>query len=142
MNRKTRRANKKQEFDGFPYNDYTVGMTHAGRAAIEALITKFDLCYRRARGDAHDGECTAADLVREVATKRYRLDGMPHCVAGSFEFTLQSGLPLTILIDQHDRLLACWVASEADTGTMPAVYIDPDHCAPDFLDRNNPHTLQ
>ncbi|SRR6266436_5936568 len=141
MNKKTRRAQPK--FNDFHYKDYTVGISHAGRAAIESEITNLDLRYRQARGDTHDGECTAADLVLELATKTCRLYGMPRFPSAFLDVRLNSGVPLTVHIDQQDRLLSCWVASEADNGKVPGVHIDDRYCSGDFLAKycHRDHTL-
>jgi hypothetical protein len=125
---------KKLKFEGFPYQNYTVGITQAGRAAIEVDLDRYLV--------GADGEkCTAAEAVLELATKCYRQSGMPPFMSAAFPVTLHSGVPLTVFIDQQDRLLACWVASEAHDGKVPAVHIDDRHCSADFIDRYSPHTL-
>jgi hypothetical protein len=138
---KMRHVNKNRKYGGYPYKDYTIGISHAGRAALDAEISDLDLRYSQARGDTHDGECTAADFILEIAMKQYREYGTPKVPAGYFDFTLNSGVRLTLLIDQSDRLLACWVASEADDDRVPAVHIDPCNCSADFIERYGPQTL-
>jgi hypothetical protein len=140
-NKKTQRAKaKKPKFQGNPYKDYTVGITQAARGAIEAEIAAHELVPHSLRGKERKAAdlVTAAELIIEITTADYRQNGMPRWVAGYFEMTISSGARLQIHFHQRDRLLSCWVASEADDGKVPAVHIDYRHCSADFLVKHRP----
>lgn len=107
-----------------PYTDYTVGLTYAARAAIEAVTAKYDLRYRETRGDTHDGEATVFDMVIELAGSRYRQYGALPCIAGYFDVDLDDDVRLHIHIDQRARTRWCWKVGEIGNGKVTACFID------------------
>jgi hypothetical protein len=138
--KKTQRAKaKKPKFQGNPYKDYTVGITQAARAVIEAEIAANELVPHSLHGKEREVAdlVTAAELIIEIATAHYRQNGMPQWVAGYFEMTISSAR-LQIHFNQRNRLLSCWVASEADHGKVLAVHVDHRHCSADFLVKHRP----
>jgi len=111
-----------------------------GRAALEAEIAQRHIVPPH----LHSREVTKANFIRaadlELATTTYRRHGMPQYAAASFDRTLLSGVRLIVHIDQQDRLLSCWTASEADNDAVPQVHIDERHCSPDFLAKCSPYS--
>jgi hypothetical protein len=85
-----------------PYQEYTVAISHAGRAALAAEIAQQHIVPPH----LHGKEVTKAnfigapDLVLELATATYRRHGMPQYAAASFDRTLLSGVRLIVHIDQ------------------------------------------
>jgi hypothetical protein len=62
-----------------PYQEYTVALSHAGRAALEAEIAQQHIVASHLRGKkvTKANFVSAADLVLELATATYRRHGMP-----------------------------------------------------------------
>jgi hypothetical protein len=109
-----RRGNKKPRFDGFPYDNYTVGISVAAREVIERL-------HRLANPQYPD--LTAREVVIDGATKEYHNESMPPWPISRAEFRCGDAL-LVLEFDLANQTLACWLASEEENGKTPTVMVD------------------
>jgi hypothetical protein len=108
------RKNNKPRFDGFPYDNYTVGISVAAREVIERV-------HRLANPQYPD--LTAREVVIDTATKEYHNEGMPPWPISRADFTCGDVL-LVLLFDLTNQTLACWLASEEEDGKTPTVMVD------------------
>jgi hypothetical protein len=107
------RKKHKPRFDGFPYDNYTVGISVAAREIIERV-------HRLANPQYPD--LTAREVVIDTATREYHNEGMPPWPISRADF--KCGDVLFVLeFDLTNQTLACWVASEEEDG-KPTVMVD------------------
>ena len=143
-NRKQRRAQKsktklrkgilwdvpqnKPKFEGFPYKDYTVGVTKAAQAAIEIELAAFHT-------EHSDSESmTVGEFVKDMATLRYQGVGLPSEIVSAFPINLhRQGRSLMIGCDQVAQFLTCWLTSEQEDDKRLELHLVEGHIAQSFL---------
>jgi hypothetical protein len=108
------RKRHKPRFDGFPYDNYTVGISVAAREVIERV-------HRLANPQYPD--LTSREVVIDAATKDYHNEGMPSWPISRADFTCGDVL-LVLEFDLTHQALACWLASEEEDGKLPTLMVD------------------
>jgi hypothetical protein len=123
MNRQQRRAKAKteQRFDGFPYENYIIGITKAARELMERGFDRGDF-------SGLPDDVTSTDIIRAIAHDKFHKNGMPPTMTAQFRFQISDTPLLTVQIEQGEQTLACWVSEESKDGKIPVVIVDPEDC--------------
>jgi hypothetical protein len=132
---KTKAPRRAKEFEGLPYNDYTVAISDAAQTAIATEIATMN-----AESDPEDKmTITVGIFVIGMATIMYKRNGLPTEIYSSFICKRHDrDESMTVTCNHQDKFLVCWLTSEQEGDKMPKLHLIEGHIAQSFLTKYMP----